>query len=70
MKFHRTDESSLREGSSLRSCLSNSCEAENLLNLVVSDEALETAAGASAEGNPTLAFGSYCLTCPVLFDIQ
>jgi hypothetical protein len=41
---------------------------EALCTSAASDDSLEIAAGSSAEGAPTLAFGSYCFTCPTAFD--
>jgi hypothetical protein len=68
--LNHTGESSPMEDSRLRTDLSSLDEIENVLTSVVSDEALEIAAGSNAEGVVTLAFGSYCLTCPVVFDEQ
>jgi hypothetical protein len=36
---------------------------EDIFMADVSDDALEISSGTSA-GNPTLIYGSYCLTCP------
>jgi hypothetical protein len=69
-EIYHHGESSLMESSGLRTGLSTLHEIESVLTLVVSDEALEIAAGSNAEGVPTLAFGSYCFTCTKLFDEQ
>jgi hypothetical protein len=68
--LNHTGESSPIDDPRLRVGLSSLDEIENVLTLVVSDEALEIASGSNAEGVPTLAVGSYCLTCPAVFDEQ